>query len=156
MKYFNFWAALCLSVFAEAQLSFEQQQVVLKKLNQIRAKGCRCGVVYYPPAGPLDLNETLSRVAQKYAEEIAQRGELSHIGKNGTRAGDRLKKEGYLWSYYGENIAVGHRTVSEVLKAWLDSPSHCRTLMNPHYVHLGVGYHNHYWVTDFGTPKSKI
>jgi uncharacterized protein YkwD len=156
MKYIYLVIAIFLSSHTFGQLSIPQQETVLKNLNYIRNKGCRCGGKKYAPVSPLRLDEKLTAVAQIYAEEISAKQKLSHIGKNGSKAGDRIKRGGYNWSYYGENIAGGYRTVSEVIKAWLDSPSHCRTLMNPNYIHIGIGFRDEYWVTDFGSPKSKL
>jgi uncharacterized protein YkwD len=67
-----------------------------------------------------------------------------------------MKKQGYNWSYYGENLAEGFYRIPDVLTGWLDSPSHCKTLMNPYYIHIGIGYYRSYWVTDFGAPMQNM
>ncbi len=53
--------------------------------------------------------------------------------------------------YYniGENIAMGQKTPTEVVQAWMDSPGHRANILDPQYVYIGVGYCDNYWVQQF-------
>ena len=78
----------------------------------------------------------------------------------------RVANAGYLASRVGENILGGGRLGSSarsVVKWWLESPVHCRNIMNPAYTQFAAGHVfvptdsagiGHYWVLDFATPAT--
>jgi uncharacterized protein YkwD len=68
----------------------------------------------------------------------AYRRTMSHYGPGGTDAGDRLSRLGYRWSMWGENVAAGQQTASQVVNAWLNSPGHRANMLNPNARHIGV------------------
>ncbi|WP_231510397.1 CAP domain-containing protein [Fischerella sp. PCC 9605] len=129
--------------------TFEKQ--VLELTNQERAK-----------AGlqPLKGNAELDYAADKYAEDMSERGVLSHTGPDGSQAWDRAKAVGYESQYFGENIAAGQRTPEEVVQDWMNSPGHRANILNSNYTELGVGFHDNYWSQSFGSgdtnPASNI
>ncbi len=53
---------------------------------------------------------------------------------------DRLAAVNYTWSAYGENVAAGQRSGTEVVSAWMNSPGHRANILNPAYTEIGVGY----------------
>ena len=63
---------------------------------------------------PLKLNNKLTEAAQEYADYLAKSGKFSHTAK-GTMS-SRVKDAGYKPRAVGENIAVGQRSASSVLK----------------------------------------
>ncbi|MGB3760758.1 MAG: CAP domain-containing protein [Rivularia sp. (in: cyanobacteria)] len=110
---------------------------------------------------PLTLNIDLSESAQVHSEDMALGDFFSHTGSNGTRVSDRTTSAGYQSSYVGENIAAGYITAEEVVRGWMNSPSHRENILNANYQEIGVGYHylandtgeinyNTYWTQDFG------
>ncbi len=114
---------------------------------------------------PLTLNIDLSESAQIHSEDMALSDFFSHTGSNGTRVSDRTKSAGYQSSYVGENIAAGYITAEEVVRGWMNSPSHRENILNPNYKEVGIGYHylandtgeinyNTYWTQDFGAIVS--
>jgi uncharacterized protein YkwD len=66
---------------------------------------------------------------------------FSHTSLDGKSPFDRIRAAGYSYRAAGENIAAGTalKTPAAVVQAWLDSPGHCKVLMNPKYRDLGVG-----------------
>ncbi|MCX7593286.1 MAG: CAP domain-containing protein [Fischerella sp.] len=120
--------------------TFEKQ--VLELTNQERAK-----------AGlqPLKGNAELDYAADKYAEEMSERGILSHTGPDGSLPWDRAKAVGYEAQTMGENIAAGQETPEQVVQAWMNSPGHRANILNPDFTELGVGFHNNYWGQLFGS-----
>ena len=40
----------------------------------------------------------------------------------------RVTASRYIWSNVGKNIAVGQRSVEEVMNGWTNSPGHCQNL----------------------------
>ena len=50
----------------------------------------------------------------------------------------------------GENLARGQRTADEVVRAWMDSPSHREAILGADFTDLGVGVQSGTWVQHFG------
>lgn len=125
---------------------------MLAAVNAARAEGQHCGAAFFAPAGPLAWSERLEAAAERHARDMAAHAHFSHVGTDGSRVGDRASEAGYRWRLVGENIAQGHRSVDEVLAGWLASPGHCRQIMDPRVVEIGVAETDRYWTQVFGTP----
>jgi uncharacterized protein YkwD len=123
---------------------------MLKLVNQVRQKGCKCGSTYYKPAPALTWNSQLEAAAAVHSKDMYDNNYFSHTGQNGSSAGERIKAAGYTWSSYGENIAMGQRSASEVIKGWLTSPGHCANIMNPSFREMGMANSGVIWVQVFG------
>jgi uncharacterized protein YkwD len=56
---------------------------------------------------------------------------------------DRLDAAGFDdWTTsfdWGENIAFGYNSATDVVNAWLNSPEHLANIMNPNFTQTGVG-----------------
>ena len=92
-----------------------------------------------------------------HAVDMATQNYFSHTSLDGRSPWDRIDEAGYPHFGAGENIAAGQRTAEDVVTAWLNSPGHCRNIMNPSFDELGVGYaydaastYQRYWVQNFG------
>lgn len=123
---------------------------MLIKVNKIRAKGCYCGSKYMPPADPVQWDDLLYRSALSHAKEMKRYNFFDHYSTDGEDIGERLDQFGYRWQVAGENLGEGQRTFNQVLRDWLDSPSHCRMLMNPKVEEMAVAKYSKYWVQHFG------
>ncbi|MBD2704257.1 CAP domain-containing protein [Spirosoma sp. BT702] len=137
-----------------------QQTEILNRINAIRAKPCTCGGRSYPAVPALTLNNQLNTAADKHAVDMASKNYFSHMGRDGSDPGTRIKREGYAWSTYAENIAAGYTASAQVVDGWRASVGHCQNIMNPNLKHLGVGYgysssstYKYYWVALFAKPK---
>ncbi|GAB7026389.1 hypothetical protein JCM15764A_16370 [Geotalea toluenoxydans] len=108
-------------------------------INQARLSGMTCGATYYGPTTAITWNDRIGSAASRHSNDMAARDFFSHTGSDGSSAGDRLTQAGYIWSTYGENIAVGYSTPAAVVQAWLNSEGHCRNIMNPAYLEIGAG-----------------
>lgn len=133
---------------------------VLELVNQARAQPRECGAQKYPAAGPLRLNETLSRAAAGHSEDMAGKGFFSHDGSDGSTALVRVTRTGYAGRAVGENIAAGQTTPEAAVEGWIKSPPHCANLMNPVFTEMGIAYAVNilsptgiYWTQVFGTPR---
>lgn len=125
---------------------------MLDHVNAARAQARSCGDVRYPAAGPLRLNARLSAAAQAHSDDMRRRGVLSHTGSDGSSVVERVERQGYDWSRLAENVAWGYEDVGDVVAGWLDSPGHCRNIMDGRYTELGVGLAGTYWTQVFGAP----
>ena len=105
---------------------------------------------------PLALDETLTRTARRHAEDMAERGEMTHEGADGSAPVDRVKRNGYHGLRSGENVAKGQRDVAAVMRAWMNSPGHKKNILGA-FSQMGAARVDDeegepYWCVVFGTP----
>lgn len=138
--------------------SDDVKDMMLFQVNKLRSKGCYCGGKYMPPAQKVVWDDTLYKSALSHAREMKRKNFFSHFSANGLDIGDRLDGFGYPWQVAGENLGEGQRSFREVMGDWIDSPSHCRMLMNPKVEEMGVARYSIYWVQHFGKklPKDTV
>lgn len=132
---------------------------LLAAINAARAEArvCENGGSTLPAVAPLKWNTALAAAAQRHSIDMAQNNHFSHTGTDGSSAGARISDAGYNATAWGENIAAGYGSVSEVMAGWLDSPGHCRNIMSANYADFGASCvyrsnttYRSYWTTDFG------
>jgi uncharacterized protein YkwD len=109
--------------------------------------------------GALSAEDRLIQAAQWHSADMACNNYFSHFAPDGSSGGDRITRAGYLWNYFGENIAAGYASPEKVVQAWMESPSHKANILNKNYVEIGVGYayyadsaYGIYWTAVFGKP----
>jgi uncharacterized protein YkwD len=134
----------------------------LDAVNAARSVDRMCGQTLYEAAPLVAWDDRLAMAAYLHSFDMATNAFFSHTGSEGSSAGDRITREGYSWSTYGENIAVGYLSVSSVLQGWLGSEGHCRNLMNPAFREIGAGraegpfsgnLQAPYWTFDMAAPR---
>jgi uncharacterized protein YkwD len=107
----------------------------------------------------LAVDTRLAAAAQAHSEDQAQTLTMSHTGSDGSTLSDRVSAAGYPWSTIGENVAAGQATAQAVVAAWMGSSGHRANILNPSFVHLGVGVayatggYGIYWTLDFGRSR---
>ena len=137
------------------------QARILVLVNEARARPRRCGNKALPPVQPLRPSSTLQQVAAVHASDMATQGYFSHTGRDGSTADMRADRLGYRWRTIGENIATGLMQADTAVLGWLNSPSHCASIMSPNFQEMGAafalssstGKNGIYWVQVFGTPR---
>ncbi|MCU7728063.1 CAP domain-containing protein [Actinoplanes sp. KI2] len=126
-----------------------QQRVLdLINLNRRRA-GC----------GALSLDRRLIAVANLHAADMARRHYFAHNSPRGDSPGDRVRKAGYHWRQYGENIARGFSSAYDVVNGWMHSAPHRANILDCRLHQMGIGLaigrgRTAYWVQDFATPMT--
>jgi uncharacterized protein YkwD len=115
-------------------------------------------VTYGLPA--LREDKRLDRSAQGWSRTMVATRQFDH----GHDFVARIQDAGY-WNWYsaGENIATGYPTPASVVWAWMNSIGHCRNLLDPAYISVGVGVVNKpirryatgpaTWTQDFAVPE---
>lgn len=136
------------------------QNEFLNRVNRIRASGCKCGNTYMPPVAPLAWNYSLESSAYSHARDMSRRKYFAHTSLSGKSIKKRIEDAGYtlsgMRSYaYGENIAAGQKSISQVMNSWIKSEGHCKNIMNNSFKDIGVAEVNLYWVQDFGMRAAK-
>jgi len=135
-------------------------QEVLDATNAARAIGRQCGDTWMEAAPPIVWNEQLAAAALAHSKDMAQQSYFSHLNKRGQEVPQRAEAQGYSWRNIAENISRGQNSAQEAVNGWINSPGHCRNLMNPRFTEMGAGLGIHqarhataYWTQVFGTPR---
>jgi uncharacterized protein YkwD len=131
----------------------------LELINEVRARGTRCGQRSFQPAPPVRLSEPLAGVAFGHAADMAKHNYFEHEDLKGRSPADRVRAVGYREKLVGENIAYGPKSAEEVVQGWLSSPAHCENIMDPRFAEMGIAYapgqaskRGLYWVQLLADP----
>lgn len=100
----------------------------------------------------LTVDENVAKAATVRAKEIQTN--FAHTRPDGSGFVTALREQGVTYRGAGENIAWGQKTPQEVVTAWMNSAGHRANIMNPNYVHIGIGNLQNsagtqYWVQIF-------
>ena len=107
-------------------------------------------------------SQKITQAALRHSNDMADNNFFDHTGSDGSRAGDRLDEACYNWQAYGEIIAAGYRSSSNVVEAWMEGPGHRSIILDGELAEFGAGYaynrsskYKHYWTVDFGLLASE-
>lgn len=111
-------------------------------------------------AVPLQRNATLDEAARMKAEHMAKNEYFSHYSPDGVSPWYWFDEAGYVYAHAGENLAIHFTDSSEVVEAWMKSPTHRKNIVDSKYTEIGVGtakgeyegYETVYVVQLFGAP----
>jgi uncharacterized protein YkwD len=133
----------------------------LELVNEVRARGTRCGERSFGPVAPVKLSGTLADVASGHAVDMAAHNYFEHQDLTGHSPADRVRAVGYREKLVGENIAYGPKSADEVVQGWLDSPGHCENIMDGRFAEMGIAYaagqaskRGLYWVQLLAEPRA--
>jgi hypothetical protein len=113
---------------------------------------------------PLQRNTTLDAAAKLKAKHMAENEYFAHFSPDGVSPWYWFDSAGYTYAHAGENLAIHFTDSSEVVDAWMDSPTHRENIVNNQYTEIGVGtakgtyegYDTVYVVQLFGTPGMEL
>ncbi len=105
------------------------QDAVVGAVNTHRAAAGR---------GLLVVDSRLTRAAQSHANDMANRRVTTHLGADGSTAGQRIALYGYGATTWGENVAAGQTTAAEVVGAWMRSSGHRANILGTDWINVGV------------------
>lgn len=102
----------------------------------------------------LSEDSQLTRLAQRKAEDMAEKGYFSHTSPTYGSAFDMMQNAGVSYRTAGENIAKGQKTAETVMSGWMNSSGHRANILGSGYTRIGVGYAEAgngtpYWVQIF-------
>jgi uncharacterized protein YkwD len=108
----------------------------------------------------LTVRSQLTTAARLHGADEACSGFTGHTGSDGSSAGDRVSRQGYAWTWVGENLYWGQSSTPIIVVAWwMNSSAHRDNILNPNYTSIGVGYvylststYKQYWVVNFARP----
>jgi hypothetical protein len=108
----------------------------------------------------LTRNPVLDAAATLKAQDMAKNSYFSHDSPTGVTPWHWFKEAGYPFVHAGENLAVYFTDSSEVVDAWMNSPTHRANIVGSAYREIGVGtakgtydgFDTVFVVQMFGTP----
>ncbi|MCA9366666.1 hypothetical protein KC887_00170 [Candidatus Kaiserbacteria bacterium] len=111
---------------------------------------------------PLRRSAVLDAAAQMKANDMAKNEYFAHYSPDGISPWYWFKQAGYTYAHAGENLAIHFTDSSEVVEAWMNSPTHRENIVNSLYTEIGVGtakgtyegYDTVYVVQLFGAPAA--
>lgn len=89
-------------------------------------------------AGILVKDEALTRAAQMKADDMFSKGYFAHTSPQGKTPWVWFEKAGYEYAYAGENLAIHFAQAEDQQRAWMESPTHRKNILNPEYREIGV------------------
>jgi len=109
----------------------------------------------------LQHSEALDAAAQMKAEDMARGQYFSHTSPSGLSPWYWFERVDYAFIHAGENLAVHFTDSSDVVEAWMNSPSHRKNIMDSKFTEIGIGtaqgsyegYDTVFVVQLFGTPS---
>ena len=155
LNYMKIFLGLIFFCFAIESNYYLDKKAILNEVNELRAKGCKCGGEFQKPVAPVIWNETLFQSAINHAKEMSKYNFFSHFSRSGKNIGQRLTAIGYPWKVVGENIGEGQRHFSQVMEDWIKSETHCKMLMDKRVNEMAVARYKKYWVQHFGKQLPK-
>jgi uncharacterized protein YkwD len=132
------------------QLKAEEERI-LNLHNQVRENRRMSRLCVHP---------ALTKAARSQSADMLRKDRLRH-----GNVGRRLKKVGYNWLTYGENIALGSGSKGSpesIFKSWMKSRGHRSNILNRRFREVGIGiatgtYKGHknvrMYTVDFGTRR---
>jgi uncharacterized protein YkwD len=104
----------------------------------------------------VSLNTALTTAAQRHSQDMANSGNISHTGSDGSTPEQRMRAAGYLGSTGEEAIYGGRATVDDAWYFWTTDRVHANMLLKPEYTVVGIAAVNaadrSYYTMDFGKP----
>ena len=90
---------------------------------------------------PLVTNVALTRVALDKARDMNRFHYFAHVRTEKNKDIDLeyfLNVEKYPYVEGGENLAINYSSVSALVQAWMNSPTHRANILNDHYTDTGI------------------
>ncbi|MCX6071939.1 MAG: CAP domain-containing protein [Chloroflexi bacterium] len=105
------------------------------------------------------VDSRLTAAARVQGTDMACNHFASHTGSDGSSVRDRVERQGYDWSWIGENFYVGGGSAQTAFNWWMNSAPHTANILSPNYTQFGVGYvydadsdYGGYFVVVFAKP----
>ncbi|TYZ60412.1 hypothetical protein PybrP1_005610, partial [[Pythium] brassicae (nom. inval.)] len=130
-------------------LNAVESQEMLNRINAYRSQNGLPG---------LSVDQRLTNAATGHSQDQASHCTMTHEGSSGVGLGDRVTRQGYVWSAVAENVAAGQQTVESVMTSWWNSAGHRANILSRNAknvgfakaVNNGCGNYQIYWTQDFG------
>jgi uncharacterized protein YkwD len=81
----------------------------------------------------------LTSAAEARATELLSAAYFDHTRPDGRSFATAVADAGYPYLHVAENLAMDYFDDRAIVRAWLASPTHRTTALNPAYIHVGIG-----------------
>ena len=106
------------------------QDLIMKEINPVREEQGFLG---------LQASEKLNKAAQMKAEDMIENDYFEHISPDGKYPWEWLKQVDYNYAAAAENLAMNASEPKSLVRAWLNSPSHAKNILNGYFTEIGIG-----------------
>lgn len=109
-------------------------------------------------------NPQLAEAAYQKAQDMLANDYFSHQSPAGLSPWHWFQRTNYSYQAAGENLAIGFLDSDEVVRAWINSPSHRANLLSPGFEEMGIavltgefeGQETTVVVQHFGSPLAQV
>lgn len=151
---FAFVLLLPLRAFVMPDVLAEEQKNIIDLTNDLREQK---GIPL------LDREKKLYTSSQLKADDMVARDYFDHVSPDGQGLAYFLGQAGYEYRVAGENLGMGFFQASDLVQAWINSPTHYANLIDTDYDEIGIGlamgeYEGMptvYVAQHFGRPSSR-
>jgi len=110
----------------------------------------------------LKINEKLSQAALAKGQDMFTDQYWSHTSPDGMEPWSFIKESGYVYKAAGENLARDFMDTTEMMEAWMKSPTHRANIVNNKFEEIGIavingnlqGFETTLVVQMFGSPTT--
>jgi uncharacterized protein YkwD len=104
---------------------------------------------------PFRYSSLLAASAERHSQDMAETGNISHTGSDGSTVRQRVADTGYGNWPTDEVVFGGVATVDDAWQFWITDPHHRAVLLNPKLLEAGVSLdrgsaHTTFYTMDFG------
>jgi hypothetical protein len=128
----SFILVFLLILLSSFDLAYASEITVSKVIDLVNKARIGQGLLALPE------NETLDKIAQNKLEDMIKNNYFAHTSPKGVTPWSWYEKESYDYKYAGENLAINFLTAENQQKAWMDSPTHKKNILNPLFQEMGV------------------
>ena len=106
---------------------------ILAEINEERYKNSE---------NTLATNQLLNEAAKDKLSDMFEKNYWDHTSPDGEKAWSFINKTGYSYSMAGENLARGFISADSMVRAWMDSPTHRKNILNESFTQTGIAVGN--------------
>lgn len=128
----SFILVFSLILLSSSNLAYASEITMSKVIELVNAARDKEGLV------DLAENQKLDKIAQDKIQDMIKNNYFAHTSPKGVTPWSWYEKENYDYKYAGENLAINFLTAEGQQKAWMDSPTHKKNIMNPQFQEIGV------------------
>jgi uncharacterized protein YkwD len=97
---------------------------------------------------PLQVDETLRRIARNHDDDMLARRFFSHVNPSGEGPSDRIARQHRrligvtgenIWESSGDYASRHSDLAGEIMRGWMSSPGHRENILRKDFTHLGAG-----------------
>ena len=131
-KYIIYSLVISIAFFSVSKNALASQispEKVIELVNDARDK---------EELGELRENDILTKIAEDKLNDMIEKKYFAHNSPDGKTPWYWYEKDKYDYKYAGENLAMNFTTAESQQKAWMESPTHKKNIMNNLFQEIGV------------------